>query len=155
MTAKILVVDDEPDVLLLCRVNLEFEGYDVIEAHDGEEAIRKVVEEKPSLVLLDVMMPGLDGWKVLELLKHNQATQEIPVIMLTAKVREIDQIQGLSEGAADYVTKPFNPLALSRTVNDVLNPGNPEEPQLRRQRMLEKLRLIQPSIGEAAGEAAI
>ena len=153
MAAKILVVDDEPDVLLLCRVNLEFEGYDVIEAHDGEEAIRKVVEEHPSLVLLDVMMPGLDGWKVLEMLKDNQATQEIPVIMLTAKVREIDQIQGLSEGAADYVTKPFNPLALSRTVKDVLNPGDPQEPQIRRQRMLEKLRLIQPDPPDVASEA--
>ena len=154
MAAKILVVDDEPDVLLLCRVNLEFEGYDVIEAHDGEEAIRKVVEEHPSLVLLDVMMPGLDGWKVLEMLKDNKATQEIPVIMLTAKVREIDQIQGLSEGAADYVTKPFNPLALSRTVKDVLNPGDPQEPQIRRQRMLEKLRLIQPDPPPIAPETA-
>lgn len=152
MTAKILVVDDEPDVLLLCRVNLEFEGYDVIEAHDGEEAIRKVFEEKPSLILLDVMMPGLDGWKVLEMLKDDASTQDIPVVMLTAKVREVDQIQGLSEGAADYVTKPFNPLALSRTVKDVLNPGNPEEPQLRRQRMLEKLRLIQPDPAEVPGE---
>lgn len=143
MSAKILVVDDEPDVLLLCRVNLEFEGYDVIEAHDGEEALRRVVEESPSLVLLDVMMPGLDGWKVLEMLKTDDVTRDIPVIMLTAKVREVDQIQGLSAGAAAYVTKPFNPLALSTTVKEVLNPDSPGDPQLKRQQTLEKLRLIQ------------
>jgi len=143
MSAKILVVDDEPDVLLLCRVNLEFEGYDVIEAHDGEEALRRVVEDSPSLVLLDVMMPGLDGWKVLEMLKTDDVTRDIPVIMLTAKVREVDQIQGLSAGAAAYVTKPFNPLALSTTVKEVLNPESPEDPLLKRQQMLEKLRLIQ------------
>lgn len=135
---KILVIDDEPDVLLLCRVNLEFEGYSVIEAHDGDEALRKVHLEKPDLILLDVMMPGMDGWQVLSILKENPATKDIPVVMLTAKVRELDQIQGLTHGAADYVSKPFNPIALSRTIRDALGATNTDE---RRQRMLDKLRL--------------
>lgn len=136
---KVLVVDDEPDVLLLCRVNLEFEGYTVIDAQDGEQALEKVRLEKPDIILLDVMMPGMDGWEVLASLKEDPTTSEIPVVMLTAKVRELDQIHGLTQGAIDYVNKPFNPIALSRTIREALQARNSEE---RRQRMLDKLRLI-------------
>ena len=81
---KVLVVDDEPDVLLLCRVNLEFEGYDVIEASDGEQAMERVRDERPDVVLLDVMMPKMDGWQVLSALKADAELKDIPVVMLTA-----------------------------------------------------------------------
>src|SRR5699024_1851965 len=98
---KVLTVDDEPDVLLLCRVNLEFEGYEVVEASDGEEAMHKLREERPDVVLLDVMMPKMDGWQVLRAIKADEEVAATPVVMLTAKVQDQDQIRGWSEGAAD------------------------------------------------------
>ncbi|MFA9444192.1 response regulator transcription factor [Egicoccus sp. AB-alg6-2] len=139
---RVLVVDDEPDVLLLCRVNLEFEGYDVIEASDGEDALAKVRAHHPDVVLLDVMMPKLDGWQVLEAIKADEATRDIPVVILTAKVQDQDQIRGWSHGAADYITKPFSPLALSQVLQDVLATA-PEEEERRRRMILEKLELLQ------------
>ena len=138
---KVLVVDDEPDVLLLCRVNLEFEGYEVVEASDGEEAMELVGEEQPDVVLLDVMMPKMDGWQVLTALKSDPETAEIPVVMLTAKVQDQDQIRGWSSGAADYITKPFSPLSLSQVLGNVLR-SDPEEEERRRQMILEKLQLL-------------
>ena len=138
---KVLVVDDEADVLLLCRVNLEFEGYDVVEASDGEEAMRKVAEERPDVVLLDVMMPKMDGWQVLAALKGDPVTSDIPVVMLTAKVQDQDQIKGWSGGAAEYITKPFSPLALSQVLEEVLS-KDPEEEERRRRMILEKLQLL-------------
>lgn len=143
MAHKILVVDDEPDVLLLCRVNLEFEGYEVLEARDGEEALGQIATHQPDLVLLDVMMPGMDGWQVLDTVKQDPHTSQIPVVMLTAKAQERDQIKGLSHGASDYITKPFNPIALSRTVKDALDPKNPGDSERKRHQMLQKLRLIE------------
>ncbi|MEX0835138.1 MAG: response regulator, partial [Nitriliruptor sp.] len=98
----VLVVDDEPDVLLLCRVNLEFEGYRVLEASDGEQALARLEDELPDVVLLDVMMPKLDGWAVLERIKSDPRTAKVPVVMLTAKVQDHDQIRGWSSGAAEY-----------------------------------------------------
>ena len=139
---KVLVVDDEPDVLLLCRVNLEFEGYEVVEAADGEEALDKVRVEQPDVVLLDVMMPKMDGWQVLEAMKAEPELKDIPVVMLTAKVQDQDQIRGWSQGAAEYITKPFSPLALSQVLQDVLA-TDPEEEDRRRQMILEKLQLLQ------------
>ncbi|MBW3562394.1 MAG: response regulator [Actinobacteria bacterium] len=139
---KVLVVDDEADVLLLCRVNLEFEGYEVVEAGDGEEAMRKVREHEPDVILLDVMMPKMDGWQVLAALKAEPGTAEIPVVMLTAKVQDQDQIRGWSGGAADYITKPFSPLALSQVLENVLM-NDPEEEERRRRMILEKLQLLQ------------
>jgi two-component system, OmpR family, alkaline phosphatase synthesis response regulator PhoP len=139
---KVLVVDDEADVLLLCRVNLEFEGYEVIEASDGEEAMRKVASERPDVVLLDVMMPRMDGWQVLAALKADPQTAEIPVVMLTAKVQDQDQIRGWSGGAADYITKPFSPLSLSQVLENVLK-NDSEEEERRRRMILEKLQLLQ------------
>lgn len=143
MSYNILIVDDEPDVLMLCRVNLEFEGYNVTGAHGGEEAIQIVGREPIDLVLLDVMMPGMDGWEVLSSIRCNPKTSEIPVIMLTAKAEERDQIQGWSQGANDYVTKPFNPIALSETVRRALQPLTDDERHHRRAEMIKKLRLIQ------------
>jgi CheY-like chemotaxis protein len=139
--SKVLVVDDEPDVLLLCRVNLEFEGYEVTEAADGEAAMERIREDRPDVVLLDVMMPKMDGWEVLAALKGDPELKDIPVVMLTAKVQDEDQIRGWSEGVADYVTKPFSPLALSQVLQDVLA-TEPEE-ERRRQMVLEKLQLLQ------------
>jgi DNA-binding response OmpR family regulator len=134
----VLVVDDDPDVLLLCRVNLEFEGYRVIEATNGEDALAKVATERPDVVLLDVMLSRLDGWQVLERLKADPRTHDLPVVLVTAKVQEDDQIRGWSTGAAEYITKPFSPLALSRTLHDVLT-TDPEEEERRRRLVLEKL----------------
>lgn len=141
---KVLVVDDEPDVLLLCRVNLEFEGYQVTEAADGEEALERVREDRPDVILLDVMMPKMDGWQVLSALKSDDDLKDIPVVMLTAKVQDQDQIRGWSQGVADYVTKPFSPLALSQVLEDVLA-TDPEEEERRRKMILEKLQLLQNS----------
>jgi two-component system, OmpR family, alkaline phosphatase synthesis response regulator PhoP len=141
---RVLVVDDEPDVLLLCRVNLEFEGYDVVEASDGEQAMERLREQRFDVVLLDVMMPKMDGWQVLEAVKADDELEEIPVVMLTAKVQDQDQIRGWSQGAADYITKPFSPLALSQVLQDVLA-TDPEEEERRRRMILEKLQLLQNS----------
>jgi DNA-binding response OmpR family regulator len=141
---KVLVVDDEPDVLLLCRVNLEFEGYEVIEASDGEEGMRLLREERPDVVLLDVMMPRKDGWQVLEEIKADEDFKDTPVVMLTAKVQDQDQIRGWSHGAAEYITKPFSPLSLSQVLQDVLA-TDPEEEERRRALVLEKLQLLQNS----------
>jgi CheY-like chemotaxis protein len=140
----VLVVDDEPDVLLLCRVNLEFEGYTVIEAAHGEEAMDKLRTERPDIVLLDVMMPRMDGWQVLSAIKADDDLKDIPVVMLTAKVQDQDQIRGWSEGAADYITKPFSPLALSQVLQDVLA-TDPEEEERRRRLILDKLQLLRES----------
>lgn len=141
---RVLVVDDEPDVLLLCRVNLEFEGYEVIEACDGEQAMTRVREERPHVILLDVMMPKMDGWQVLAALKEDPELKDIPVVMLTAKVQDQDQIRGWSSGAAEYITKPFSPLALSQVLQDVLD-NDPLEEERRRRMILEKLQLLQNS----------
>jgi two-component system alkaline phosphatase synthesis response regulator PhoP len=137
----VLVVDDEPDVLLLCRVNLEFEGYRVVEASDGEAALAYLADEVPDVVLLDVMMPKLDGWAVLERIKADPRTAAVPVVMLTAKVQDHDQIRGWSSGAAEYITKPFSPLSLSQVVQDVID-TDPAEEEQRRRLVLEKLQLL-------------
>lgn len=141
--AKVLVVDDEPDVLLLCRVNLEYEGYDVIDAGSGEEALDSLDDAAVDLVLLDVMMPGMDGWEVLKAIKSRPATAAIPVIMLTAKAQDRDQIRGWSDGATEYVTKPFNPIALSQTVKRALEPVSEAQREQKRKDMLRKLRLVE------------
>lgn len=140
----ILVVDDEPDVLLLCRVNLEFEGFEVLEAPDGEAALEVMRDRRPDAVLLDVMMPKMDGWQVLDTIKQNDDLKDVPVIMLTAKVADQDQIRGWSQGAAEYVTKPFSPMALSQVLEDVLS-TDPEEQERRRRMILERLELLRNS----------
>lgn len=139
---RVLIVDDEPDVLLLCRVNLEFEGYEVDEASNGAEALARVRERQPDAILLDVMMPEMDGWQVLETLKADPELADIPVVMLTAKVQESDQMRGWSSGAAEYITKPFSPLALSQVVSDVIA-TDPDEEERRRRLVLEKLQMLQ------------
>jgi DNA-binding response OmpR family regulator len=117
---KVLVIDDEAPIRLLCRVNLEAEGMAVLEAPDGPSGLAAAREERPDVVLLDVMMPGLDGWHVAEQLLEDEATSGIPIIFLTARAEFRDRAKGLGIGGIDYVTKPFNPLELAPLVRRLL-----------------------------------
>ena len=117
---KVLVIDDEAPIRLLCRVNLEAEGMDVVEAPDGPAGIESAKHESPDVVLLDVMMPGLDGWRVAEQLLEDERTSGIPIIFLTARAEFRDRAKGLDIGGVDYVTKPFNPLDLAPLVRELL-----------------------------------
>jgi len=112
MKAKILVVDDEPDVLDLVTYNLTQAGFQTLTAVDGAEALRKARSAAPDLILLDLMLPELDGLEVCKLLRRDAKTSAIPIIMLTARAGEMDRIVGLELGAVDYVPKPFSPREL-------------------------------------------
>jgi len=118
---RVLVIDDEAPIRLLCRVNLEAEGMDVLEASDGPSGLELARKERPDVVLLDVMMPGLDGWRVAADLLDDERTNEIPIIFLTARAELRDRARGLDIGGVDYVTKPFNPLELAPLVRDLLS----------------------------------
>ena len=109
---RILVVDDERHIVRLVQVNLERAGYEVLTAYDGVEALEKVKSEDPDMVVLDVMMPRMDGFEVLKNLQANPQTQNIPVIMLTAKAQDADIFKGWASGVSSYLTKPFNPREL-------------------------------------------
>ncbi|NIM06448.1 MAG: response regulator [Armatimonadetes bacterium] len=109
---KVLVVDDERHIVRLIQVNLERGGYKVLTAFDGREALKKVDNEKPDLIVLDVMMPHMDGFEVLKRLQASPTTRTIPVVMLTAKAQDADVFRGWSSGVSAYLTKPFNPLEL-------------------------------------------
>ena len=112
MPKKILAVDDERHIVRLVQVNLERAGYTVVTAFDGKEALEKVSSEQPDLVVLDVMMPYMDGFEVLQNLRKNPETRELPVIMLTAKAQDADVFRGWQSGVDCYLTKPFNPMEL-------------------------------------------
>ena len=118
---RVLVIDDEAPIRLLCRVNLVAEGMDVLEASDGPSGLELARKERPDVVLLDVMMPGLDGWRVAADLLDDERTNEIPIIFLTARAELRDRARGLDIGGVDYVTKPFNPLELAPLVRDLLS----------------------------------
>jgi two-component system phosphate regulon response regulator PhoB len=118
--ARILVVDDEPDILNLLEYNLKRAGFQAILAKDGPEAIEAARANRPDLVLLDIMLPDMEGTEVLRRLKSFEATASIPVIMLTAKGEEVDKIVGFELGAEDYITKPFSPRELILRVKAVL-----------------------------------
>ena len=120
LMTKVLVIDDEAPIRLLCRVNLEAEGMDVIEAADGPSGVDMARDERPDLILLDVMMPGLDGWRVAEQLLEDERTVGIPIIFLTARAEFRDRARGLDIGGVDYVTKPFNPIELAPLVRGLL-----------------------------------
>ncbi|MEG1345769.1 MAG: response regulator transcription factor [Acidaminococcaceae bacterium] len=120
MQAKVLLVDDEENIRMLVRFNLEKAGYAVVEAADGVTALDAVRTEAPNLVLLDLMLPGLDGLEVCRLLKSKPQTAGLPIIMLTAKSEEIDRVLGLELGADDYLTKPFGQRELVARVKAVL-----------------------------------
>lgn len=112
MPKKILAVDDERHIVRLIQVNLERAGYEVITAFDGREALTKISEERPDMVILDVMMPYMDGLETLKQIRANPATRELPVIMLTAKAQDQDVFAGYTSGVDIYLTKPFNPMEL-------------------------------------------
>lgn len=112
MAMTILVVDDEEPIQELLKFNLENEGYNVLTAFDGPAALKIIEEKRPDLVVLDVMLPGMDGLEVCNQLRQNQKFRDLPVIMLTAKGEEIDKVLGLELGADDYLTKPFSPREL-------------------------------------------
>lgn len=112
MPRKILAVDDEKHIVKLVQANLVRHGYDVVTAYDGKEALQKVTDEHPDLVILDVMMPFMDGFEVLQTMRRNKSTRDIPVIMLTAKTQDTDIFKGWQSGVDCYLTKPFNPMEL-------------------------------------------
>jgi DNA-binding response OmpR family regulator len=119
-STRVLVIDDEAPIRLLCRVNLEAEGMQVLEAADGPSGLEKARAEEPDVVLLDVMMPGLDGWRVAEELLDDPRTQSIPIGVLTARAELRDRARGIDLGGVDYVTKPFNPVELAPLVRNLL-----------------------------------
>ena len=125
--SKILVVDDEPDAVELIEFNLKANGYEVATAADGEEALQKARAILPNLIILDLMLPEVDGMEVCKILRRDQRTQSIPIIMLTAKAAEIDRVLGLELGADDYVTKPFSPRELVLRVKRLLRSGTTSE----------------------------
>ena len=118
--ARILVVDDEPDVLELVVFHLKKEKYKVAIADNGDKALKIAREQVPNLIILDLMLPGISGLEICQLLKQNPKTTEIPILMLTARAGEEDRVRGLELGAHDYVTKPFSPRELVLRVNNLL-----------------------------------
>ena len=122
--SKILIVDDEEDILDLVHYNLTKEGYEVFKVTTGEEAIESARDNMPELILLDLMLPGLDGLTACKILKNDPKTHNIPIIMLTAKGEESDIVTGLELGADDYIPKPFSPRVLLARVRTVLRRGN-------------------------------
>jgi len=141
---RVLVIDDEAPIRLLCRVNLEAEGIEVLEAADGPSGLEKARAEIPDVVLLDVMMPGLDGWRVAEELLDDERTAEIPIVFLTARAELRDRARGLDLGGIDYVTKPFNPVELAPLVRDLLERvAKGERDALRREKLGELRSLLE------------
>lgn len=117
---RILIVDDEKDLVDLLSYNLEKEGYAVLRAYDGEEALKTIRSRKPDLILLDLMLPGIQGMEICKIVRKTPETAGLPIIMLTAKGEEVDRIVGLEMGADDYVTKPFSVRELLARVRAVL-----------------------------------
>src|SRR4051812_27927042 len=133
---RVLIVDDEPDILLMLRVNLEAEGYETSLAADGETALRRLTEDAPDLMVLDVMMPVMDGWAVLDTLRSNGSAP--PVVVLSAKTSPPDMMRALELGASEYLTKPFDPTTLLETIARVL--GQSAEARVaHRREMIERL----------------
>jgi CheY-like chemotaxis protein len=153
--ALVLAVDDEADILELIKVNLELDGHEVLTAASGDEALAKLGEAHPEVILLDVMMPGTDGWTVLTRIKAETDLEisTIPVLMLTARTGQEDRIRGGIEGAIRYLTKPFDPDSLRAEVRDALD-GAPE-PMRRRKAQQEALEhLARVERGGTAGPAS-
>jgi len=141
---RVLVIDDEAPIRLLCRVNLEAEGMEVLEAADGPTGLDMAREQAPDVVLLDVMMPVLDGWNVAGHLLEDERTADIPIIFLTARAEFRDRARGLDIGGVDYVTKPFNPLELAPLVRELLERiDRGERDELRGEKLSELRSLIE------------
>jgi DNA-binding response OmpR family regulator len=144
MPTRVLVIDDEAPIRLLCRVNLEAEKMEVLEAADGPSGLELARADPPDVILLDVMMPGLDGWNVAERLLEDGATAEIPIIFLTARAEFRDRAKGLDIGGVDYVTKPFNPLELAPLVRELLDRlARGDRDELRREKLAELRALME------------
>ena len=144
---RVLVIDDEAPIRLLCRVNLEAEGMAVLEASDGPSGLEAAASGKPDVILLDVMMPGLDGWGVAEALLDSEDTASIPIVFLTARAEFRDRARGLDIGGVDYITKPFNPVELAPLVRALLaRLERGERDELRREK-LNALRALADSAG--------
>jgi DNA-binding response OmpR family regulator len=120
---RILVVDDDPTILRLLQINLEMEGHEVLTAEDGHAALATLRQEAPEVVLLDVMMPGLDGWQVCEQIRADATIAATPVVFLSARAQDSDRDRGTEAGADAYVTKPFDPMALVELVERLAAEG--------------------------------
>ncbi|HET7044230.1 MAG TPA: response regulator [Gaiellaceae bacterium] len=137
------MIDDEAPIRLLCRVNLEAEGMEVLEAPDGPAGLARARGEDPDVILLDVMMPGLDGWRVAEELLDDPKTAGIPIVFLTARAELRDRARGIDLGGVDYITKPFNPVELAPLVRDLIGRvGAGERDDLRREKLSELRSLL-------------
>ena len=144
VATRVLVIDDEAPIRLLCRVNLEAEGMEVLEAADGPSGLETARAEIPDVILLDVMMPGLDGWRVAEELLDDERTETIPIVFLTARAELRDRARGIDLGGVDYVTKPFNPVELAPLVRDLLSRvGRGERDDVRREKLSELRALLE------------
>jgi len=124
---KILVVDDEIYIVHILDFSLGIEGYEVMTALDGEQALAKVAQDKPDLIVLDIMMPRLDGYETCKMLKAGAETRNIPVILLSAKGRNVDQKVGFEVGADDYITNPFSPRKLVERINAILGQSSSQQ----------------------------
>src|SRR5262245_1739500 len=124
---KILVVDDEIYIVHILDFSLGMEGYEVLTALDGEQALEKARAERPDLIVMDIMMPKLDGYETCKLLKSDDTTKGIPVILLSAKGRNVDQKSGFEVGADDYITKPFSPRKLVERINALLGQSSTQQ----------------------------
>src|SRR6266550_92146 len=142
--ARVLVIDDEPDVLLLCRVNLQHAGHDVSEASDGERGLALAVTELPDAIVLDLMLPLMDGYEVLAALRADDRTRDVPVLVLTAKAQREDRVRCWEQGASEYMTKPFSPAALATTLAHLMA-MSPDQREDRRTEVLRKLRDEMPA----------
>jgi DNA-binding response OmpR family regulator len=118
---RILIVDDEEDILIVLKFRLEANNYEVLTASDGQEGLNKARTEKPDLIILDLMLPKLDGYKVCRMLKFDESYKVIPIIMFTARVQQKDEELGKEMGADAYVTKPFEPEILLEKIRQLLN----------------------------------
>src|SRR5687768_9364173 len=122
--SRVLVVDDEPDVLLLCRLNLQQRGHELLEASTGSVALELAEDRHPDVIVLDLMLPGMTGYEVLETLKQNEQTSDIPILVLTAKSLRADRDRSHGLGAADFLTKPFLPTELCDLVDRLVRGGS-------------------------------
>lgn len=147
---RILVVDDEPGIVDIARANLEGYGYEVISAVDGSEALARIKRERPDLVILDILMPEMDGWEVLERIESDPDMSGIPVIMLTARASDEDVLRGLETGAVEYMTKPFYPQDLMAAVKINLDVFDPQLRQQHRRLLAEKRRRLMAARGRGA-----
>jgi len=144
---KVLVIDDEAPIRLLCRVNLEAEGMEVLEAPDGPAGLELARAEVPDAILLDVMMPGLDGWLVAEELMREERTRDVPIVFLTARADLRDRAKGMDLGGVDYITKPFNPVELASLVRAVVGAVERGERDSMRSEKIAELRQYFDSTG--------